>query len=310
MDRTKGALTRYILVAFGISWLFWLPVTFATFELPSFSNAYVDSWFSDFLDGKADSLAHWLTLFGGVLGPLLGALVAWHHRAGRDGLATVGRHLIVLRLADWKAWASAVLLPISYFGIGVAFISAVTGVSFFIEGWPVTFLLTMLVGCLLIAGEEIGWRGTQLALHQERRSALISSLLVGITWAYWHFPLMLMSFKPPDAGIDGLPQAVAMSLILYPLMALPVSIAFTAVFNTARGLILLPILFHGLYNELNAAMDIRAPSEAAQAQAGGMAGMVLLASVWLVAIFLLIVFGRKQLSRRPKVTATSMLSAE
>ena len=309
MDRTKGALTRYLLVAFGISWMFWLPVTFATFELPSFSNAYVDSWFSDFLEGNASTPAHWLTLLGGVLGPLVGALVAWHYRAGGDGLAAVGRHLVGLRLADWKSWLSGVALPLAYFGVGATFISAVTGVSFFIEGWPGTFLLTLLVGCALIAGEEIGWRGTQLPLHQEQRSALVSSLLVGITWTYWHFPLMLMNFQPPESGLDGLPQALAMTLILYPLMVLPASIMLTTIFNTSRGLILVPILFHGLHNELNAAMDIRAPSEAAEVQATGLAGMVLLASLWIVAIAVLLIFGRKQLSRRPKVTATSMLES-
>lgn len=77
------SLTRYILVTFGISWLLWLPVTFATFDLPSFSNAYVSSWFTDLLQGKANTWAHWLVLLGGVLGPLLGGMAAWHYLAGR-----------------------------------------------------------------------------------------------------------------------------------------------------------------------------------------------------------------------------------
>tara|TARA_R110002049_G_scaffold23726_3_gene84091 strand:+ start:1357 stop:2286 length:930 start_codon:yes stop_codon:yes gene_type:complete len=309
MDKTRGSLTRYILVAFGISWLFWLPVTFATFDLPSFSNAYVSSWFTDLLQGKANTWAHWLVLLGGVLGPLLGGMAAWHYRAGREGIATIGRYLIDGRLADWKAWLSAVVFPLAYFGIGAAFVSALTGVSFFVEGWPVTFALSLLVGCVLVAGEEIGWRGTQLPMHQEKRSAIVSSLLVGITWAYWHFPLMLMNFKPPETGIDGLPQALAMTLILYPLMAIPVSIMMTTVFNTGRGLILLPIIFHALHNELNASMDIHAPSEAAKAEAGGLAGIVLLVSLWIVAIVVLFIFGRKQLSRRPKITASEMLNS-
>jgi hypothetical protein len=133
-------------------------------------------------------------------------------------------------------------------------------------------------------------------------------MLVGIAWAYWHIPLMLMSFKPPEAGDDGLAQALAMTFVLYPLMTLPVSLMLTAIFNTSRGLILVPILLHALHNELNSAMNIRAPNEAAQAEAGGLAGIVLLVSLWIVALVIVVVFGRERLSRRSKVTTEDMLS--
>ena len=144
-------------------------------------------------------------------------------------------------------------------------------------------------------------------LLQERSTALRSSLLVGVTWAYWHVPLMLMTFKPDQDGTDGIADALMMTLVIYPLMTLPAAILQTALFNTARGLLLIPIAFHALHNELNARMDFEAPSEAALEQARGMSGIVLLGSLWLTAGLTILVLGRRNLSRRDRTTTATML---
>lgn len=38
IERTSGALRRYLLGTFGVTWLLWLPVTLASFELPPFTT--------------------------------------------------------------------------------------------------------------------------------------------------------------------------------------------------------------------------------------------------------------------------------
>ena len=306
MERTSGALWRYLFTAYGVTWLFWLPVTLASYGLPSFSNPYVRGWFGDFLKGQATTPAHWLVLGGGVLGPLIGALVAWRYRAGRNGLHALWRHLTGLRLADWKGWLAG-LLPLLYFGLAALVVFFMTGVSVTIGGGAGTFAVALLAGALLIAGEELGWRGTQLPLLQERRSALAASLLVGIAWSYWHIPLMLMSFLPEGAGVAGFAGAAMKTFVLYPLMTLPMAVMMTFVFNSARGLLLVTILMHALHNQLNAAMEPASTSAEAMARAGSLSGPVLLGVFWLVVMVLLLVVGRQRLSCRPKVTATSML---
>lgn len=309
MDRTTGALWRYLVTAYGVTWIFWVPMTLATYGLPSFSNPYVPGWFGDFLTGQATTPAHWLVLAGGVLGPMSGAIAAWRHRGGRAGLRALWLLLTRVRIAGWSGWLAG-LLPFAYFGVAALLLLALTGVRSTIEVGAGAFVLTLLAGMLLIVGEEVGWRGTQLPLLQERRSAWSASLLVGLAWAWWHLPLMLASFLPEGAGASGLPGAAFKAAVLYPLMAIPMAVMMTFAFNTARGLLLVTILMHALHNHLNRVIgpDPTTPPDALQ-RAGAMADLVLLGVFWLFVVLLLMVFGRQRLSRRQKVTAESMLGS-
>lgn len=307
MGSSAGALTRYLFTTFVVSWFFWVPVMLASYGLPSFTNGYVGTWFTDLVSGKGNTLSHWFVLFGGVLGPLAGAIAAWHHRAGKKGVITLFEHLIDVRISGLWGWLSAFLIPLVYFGIASAAVIGLSGVSFVIDGWPFTFILLFLVGCLLITGEELGWRGTQLPLHQENRSSLTSSFFVALTWSFWHLPLMLMGGASADDPGGSLIGALPFVLVIYPLMTIPAAILITTTFNTARGLILVPILFHSFHNALNADMSIQAATDAIKAQAEGMAGPILMLSLWVVAIAFILFFGRKRLSRCEKVTMQSML---
>lgn len=42
-------------------------------------------------------------------------------------------------------------------------------------------------------GEELGWRGYALNELQKRHSPLTASVLTGLLWGFWHFPLWFMS---------------------------------------------------------------------------------------------------------------------
>ncbi len=50
---------------------------------------------------------------------------------------------------------------------------------------PTIIILTILAGM----GEEFGWRGFALPRLQARHNALVSGLMVGVIWAFWHIPL-------------------------------------------------------------------------------------------------------------------------
>lgn len=68
-----------------------------------------------------------------------------------------------------------------------------------VEGGPVRFQpisgLSIVV-FLLVAGEEIGWRGFALPRLLERHGPWVSSTILGVLWALWHFPLFYMSVMP------------------------------------------------------------------------------------------------------------------
>jgi membrane protease YdiL (CAAX protease family) len=303
MDRTSTALKHYLLVSFAVTWLFWIPVTLATYQLPSFAEPYPRSWFEDIVGGGETNISHWLIIIGGILGPFLGALAGWRALAGEKGVRTLFRHLRPSH-SDWKGWLGG-LIPLGYFGLLTLLFFLLFGVGVEYDRSFLYFLAFLLAGAIMIAGEELGWRGTMQPMLQERRSALWAAVLVGIAWAYWHIPLFLMSFLPPGPPQQGFVQAAVMTL-LFPISTIPVAILMAGVFNGARGLILVPILFHALNNELNASLGPSGDAAAIE-QASAYAAPAFLVALWLFAVAMWVAFGRTSLSSRPKVTATKML---
>jgi membrane protease YdiL (CAAX protease family) len=82
--------------------------------------------------------------------------------------------------------------------------------------------------------EEFGWRGVALPLLQRKYAPFWSGLIIGVIWAVWHLPSFFFSGSPQSnwSFVAFFIALVAMSLIM------------TAMFNSARGSILIPALFH------------------------------------------------------------------
>ena len=99
---------------------------------------------------------------------------------------------------------------------------------------PVSEIIPMVAILLVFSGpigEEIGWRGFALPRLLEKYSALSASLTIGVVWAVWHLPLILVN----DFTAHG---------ALMPVVA---SIVFTWVFQNSKGSVLLAILMHASY---------------------------------------------------------------
>ena len=101
---------------------------------------------------------------------------------------------------------------------------------------PIFFLTQLLISSPM--GEEIGWRGYALPRLQATRSALMTSVILGVLWQLWHVPKMVAegmtlseAFSP--WGIFG---------------AVAVTILFTWVYNNTKGSLLLALLFHTSLN--------------------------------------------------------------
>jgi membrane protease YdiL (CAAX protease family) len=83
--------------------------------------------------------------------------------------------------------------------------------------------------------EEIGWRGFAVPHLQRRYSALVSSLIIGVAWAFWHWPNFVIPSDPPPWW-----QFVA----LVP-MSMVASVLFTWVYNSTGGSLFAVVVLHG-----------------------------------------------------------------
>jgi membrane protease YdiL (CAAX protease family) len=106
---------------------------------------------------------------------------------------------------------------------------------------PGALLTTMFLdaGALL---EENGWRGYALPLLLRRRSPLAASLLLGIAWAAWHYPVKYNAIT--DYGLGGVAYLGAFTLKIIVL-----TVVITYFWQRLGASTIAAIAMHGLSND-------------------------------------------------------------
>jgi uncharacterized protein len=259
----KYPVTWFYILAFGISWLGMIAVVLASRGIAPFYRPY-------FL---------FLSIFYAV-GPALAAVVVSQVASGKTGVQDLLKGLIRWRVrAIW--YIVAVLGPVVPL-IAAQVVTKLLGLSVTIALPPVVLspyvILGVTVNFLAHTCEEVGWRGFALPHLQKRHNALHATLIVGMLWGLWHLPLVFL------AG----------SMSEYPLLWF-ISIAadafiYTWIYNSTKGSILLVALFHGSGNIVGAFITGVSPIAYALVNC-------------VMAIILIAVLGRVNLSRREKVCA-------
>jgi membrane protease YdiL (CAAX protease family) len=131
--------------------------------------------------------------------------------------------------------------------------------------------------------EEAGWRGFALPRLQARYNALVSSLVLGVIWTFWHLPLW---FHPETNNrIPFLP---------FLLLTVTLTTFMTWLYNNTRGSLVITILTHFSYNLVGGFVT-------------GTLGMMPMNTFLMFAVpglallfaWVLIFFGPKYLSRKP-----------
>jgi membrane protease YdiL (CAAX protease family) len=91
---------------------------------------------------------------------------------------------------------------------------------------------------LFLAGalEELGWRGFMQPRLQQRFSALATSVVIGLVWAFWHVPLILAG-----AGNFG-------AFHEYVVMVVATSVILGWLYNNTRGALPVVMLTHAASN--------------------------------------------------------------
>jgi uncharacterized protein len=133
-------------------------------------------------------------------------------------------------------------------------------------------------------GEETGWRGFALPRLESRYNALVSSLILGVIWTFWHLPFFYLT----GATQMGIP------LPIYLFLVLTITLYLTWLYNNTRGSLIITTLAHFTYNlssTLIAGVVILMPAMVFYITAGSL--------LFLVVVGVIIYYGPKNLSRKP-----------
>lgn len=103
---------------------------------------------------------------------------------------------------------------------------------------PLFFLPFFLVD-LITNGEEMGWRGYVLPRLQVKYSALASSLILGVIWAFWHLPKYASHFSTIT--------------FFWPMLHfLAFAVIQTWLYNNTKGSLLIVAVSHAISNTVGA----------------------------------------------------------
>ncbi|MBK9601636.1 MAG: CPBP family intramembrane metalloprotease [Anaerolineales bacterium] len=108
---------------------------------------------------------------------------------------------------------------------------------------PASIILSILFATLFPFIEELGWRGYLLDRLQERYSALVSSLILGILWSLWHLPTFFIRDSYQASLGIGTP-----AFWWFFAGIVPLTFVFTWIYNNTNRSTLAVILFHAMVN--------------------------------------------------------------
>jgi uncharacterized protein len=147
-----------------------------------------------------------------------------------------------------KIWGLCVIL-FSFINLAAAGLNRLMFPAFFVwdVNWsPIHLLVSLGIAMFLDAGglfEENGWRGFALPLLLQRFSPLKATIILGLLWGFWHFPVKFDLFNA-----FGLTEGL-LYLSVFTLRLIFVSILMTHFWNRLGQTTLIAIAMHGLIND-------------------------------------------------------------
>lgn len=213
----SAALFPFVLITFAITW-----------GIVGFYVVRPDTavaWFGE-ISGSHP------TFFLATWGPAFAAFFVVLTYGGVAGMKA-----FLSRLALWRcsiSWAAFLLIGVPLAFVAGAWVKGTpTGDLFAFVSVEAT-LGAMLVMLFLGPIEEFGWRGVAQPILQRHMAPLWAGLLIGAAWGLWHIPAFYLS-GTVQSGWSFTPFFIG---------NVSLAVIVTPLFNSTRGSILLPALFH------------------------------------------------------------------
>jgi membrane protease YdiL (CAAX protease family) len=206
----------FLALAFGFSWVCWGAAL----------------WL---VDATADSALRIV----GTFGPSGAAVVLIARCGGGAAVSSAVRCIFRLR-GNARPIAIAAATPPVLCGLGVV-VDRWLGGGGPID-WPPWWALLIVLGYVAVLGgplgEELGWRGYLLPTLEIRVGTVWATIVVGLVWWLWHFPLFFLA---------GTVQAVVPQWIFF-WQIMVTSIFYTLLVHRTPGSLAAPVVFHTSFN--------------------------------------------------------------
>ena len=164
--------------------------------------------------------------------PAIAAFILVYRHGGLTGMRAFVSRLLIWRVS-WS-WAAFILVSLPLVFVagslikGGPLLAPIPPEGF---GGMVAVLFMMLI---LGPVEEFGWRGVMQPLLQRRIAPIWAGLIIGITWGIWHLPAFFL------AGL----VFTDWNFLPFFIGNVTLAILVTPIFNSTRGSLLWPMLFH------------------------------------------------------------------
>jgi membrane protease YdiL (CAAX protease family) len=188
--------------------------------------------------------------------PTFPALIMTALTQGRAGMGQLLRRCVRWRVGlQWYLFVLVGFPALILLGLLVP-PGGITGlrepVPALVESYVPVFIIILLVGGPL--PEEPAWRGFALPRLEQCLGPLRGTLLLGLLWGLWHFPLFLFILGFNGAGIGFI--GVSLPFVEFVIASVALAIIFTWVFHNAHGSVLLTMLLHASENTFAGAVFV------------------------------------------------------
>jgi len=236
-EQRKGSVWLFFIIAFGFSWLFWVPLALAEQGFISLPDGLYQ-----FLSGENNP---------GAWGPFVAAFLMTAIYEGWSGVKALIKRGLNVKIG-WK-WYLVVFLLLPLL-IGLPLLVAQIAGEAIPESMAVgmagetplpIFAVIALFVIFFMGGplqEEFGWRGYATDRLQEKFNALWTGIIMGVLWFSWHLPLL---FIPREESYYNRP------VLGFLLTAILVTILFTWIYNNTNRSIFATLIFHTMFNWTN-----------------------------------------------------------
>ena len=127
---------------------------------------------------------------------------------------------IGLGRAGFRAWPAAIALPFVLVAgaYGTALVIGAGELKDFnladaTPSWAIDLVLSLLIGTVIIVGEEIGWRGYLLPRFQQLTNKKRAAVVTGFFHGCFHLPLILLATTYDTGGSKWVAAPVAVAVI-------------------------------------------------------------------------------------------------